>query len=343
MNPELRNTCSVLRAACWVTVRCLMVAALAFVVASATAAGQVPQGSRYALIIQGASGEEQYAKLHRQWATDLGATLRDRFRYGAANVVTIAEQPLAGETRSSADNVKAAVARLAKALTPSDQLMVFFIGHGTTTGGDAKFNLIGPDLTIAEWKALFDQIPAKLVVVDTTSGSFPFLAGLAAKDRIVITATNSPSQQFHTQFPDAFLQALGSTDTDLDKNNRLSVLEIFTQATRIVKQFYEQKGTMATETAVFDDNGDGKGQMAASDGGDGRLAGLTYLDPPAAITTKDPELQKLIARQQALSDQVDELRRKQPLMPAAEFSKQLEALLVELAEVSRDVRRRQTN
>lgn len=300
-------------------------------------------GARYALIIQGASGEEQYAKLHRQWATDLGTALRERFRYGVANVTMLAEQPLAGETRSTAENVRATVSRFAKSLTAADQLTVFFIGHGTTTGGDAKFNLIGPDLTIAEWKTLFDPIRAKLVVIDTTSGSFPFLAGLAAKDRIVITATNSPSQQFHTQFPDAFLQALTSTDTDLDKNNRLSFLELFTQTSRLVKQYYEQKGTMATETALFDDNGDGKGQLTASDDGDGRLAGLTYLDPPAAITTKDPELQKLIVRQQALTDQIDDLRRRQGTMPAAEFSKQLEALIVELAEVSRDVRRRQGN
>jgi hypothetical protein len=298
---------------------------------------------RHALIVQGASGEEQYAKLHRQWATDLATALRERFRYPASNIVTLAEQPIAGETRSTAENVRAAVGRLAKSLAPADQLTVFFIGHGTGDGADAKFNLIGPDLTIAEWKALLDQLQGTLIVVDTTSGSFPFLAGLAAKDRIVITATNSPSQRYHTQFPDAFLQALSSTDTDLDKNNRLSYLEIFAQATRLVKQHYEQKGTMATEVAVFDDNGDGKGQMAASDGGDGRLAGLTYLDPPPVIATSDPELQKLLARQQVLTDQIDDLRRRQGAMPAAEFTKQLEALLVELAEVSRDVRRRQGN
>jgi hypothetical protein len=318
---------------------------LAATIAPATLAGRqaAASGDRYALIIQGASGEEQYAKLHRQWTTDLATALRDRFRYGNGNVTTIAEQPLANELRSTADNVRAVIGRLAKSLTPADQLTVFFIGHGTTTGGDAKFNLIGPDLTIAEWKALLDPVRAKLVVIDTTSGSFPFLAGLAARDRIVITATNSPSQQFHTQFPDAFLRALSSTDTDLDKNNRLSFLELFAQTSRLVKEYYEQKGTMATETALFDDNGDGKGQLAASEGGDGRLAGLTYLDPPAAITTKDPELQKLIVRQQALTEQIDDLRRRQGTMPAAEFSKQLEGLLVELAEVSRDVRRRQGN
>lgn len=316
-------------------------AALTLAFASALSAPAAPaaaEGARFALIVQGASGEEQYAKLHRQWATDLATVLRDRFRYGAANVIVLAEQPLTGETRSTAESVRAALARLAKTVTAGDQLLVFFIGHGTGDGDDAKFNLIGPDLTIADWKALLDPIPGQSVVVDTTSSSFPFLGGLAAKDRIVITATSSSSQRFHTTFPDAFLRALSSADTDLDKNNRLSLLEVFTQASRLVKQHYDQKGTMATEVAVFDDDGDGKGRNATVEGPDGRVAGLTYIDPPPVIATSDLELQTLLARQQALTEQIDSLRRRQATIPEAEFTRQLEALVLELAVVSRDVR-----
>lgn len=300
-------------------------------------------GARFALVIQGASGEEQYAKQHRAWTTELVSILRDRFRYPAANVVTLAEQPAADETRSTADNVRAAVARLGKVMTAADQLVVVFIGHGTGDGADAKFNLIGPDLGVADWNGLLKSIPGRLAVVDTTSGSFPYLAGLAAPERVVVTATNSASQRFHTTFPDAFLKALTSGEADLDKNGRLSMLEAFTHASRLVKQYYEQKGTMATETAVIDDNGDGKGRVAATDGTDGSVAALTYLDPPPVITTSDPELQKLLTRQQALTEQIDDLRRRRATLAEAEFSQQLEALLLDLAEVSSQVRRRQAN
>ena len=68
------------------------------------------------------------------------------------------------------------------------------------------------------------------------------------------------------------------------------------------------------------------------------MAGLTYIDPPPVIATTDPELQKLLARRQALTEQIDALRRRQATMPEAEFTRQLEALIVELATVSRDVR-----
>jgi hypothetical protein len=301
------------------------------------------QGGRYALLIQGASGEEQYAKQHRAWLDGLAGVLRDRMGYDASAVTVMAEQPRAGESRATAENVRVEVARLAKTLTPSDQLLVVFIGHGTAQGQEAKFNLIGPDLSVADWSALLKPVRATLAVVDTTSGSFPYLAGLAAPGRVVVTATNTYAQQFHTVFPDAFVRALTDADADQDKNSRISLLEAFTYASRLVREHYEQKGTMATETAVLDDTGDGKGRLATAEAPAGSAAALLYLDAPKVATSADPELQKLLTRQQALTDQVDDLRRRRSSMSDDDFTRQFEALLAELAEVSRDVRRRSGN
>lgn len=301
------------------------------------------QGGRHALLIQGASGEEQYAKQHRAWLDSLAGVLRDRMGYDASAVTVMAEQPRAGESRATAENVRVEVARLAKTLTSSDQLLVVFIGHGTAQGQEAKFNLIGPDLSVADWSALLKPVRATLAVVDTTSGSFPYLAGLAAPGRVVVTATNTFAQQFHTVFPDAFVRALTDADADQDKNNRISLLEAFTYASRLVREHYEQKGTMATETAVIDDTGDGKGRLASADLPTGGAAALLYLDAPKVATSADPELQKLLTRQQALTDQVDDLRRRRASMSEEDFTRQFEALLAELAEVSRDVRRRSGN
>lgn len=310
--------------------------------AASPASGQtaVEQGGRHALLIQGASGEEQYAKQHRAWLDSLAGTLRDRFGYDPAAVTVIAEQPREGETRATAESVRAALARLASSLTEADQLLIVFIGHGTAQGQDAKFNLIGPDLSVSDWRALLAPVRATLAVVDTTSGSFPYLAGLAAPGRVVVTATSTYAQQFHTVFPDAFARALVDPDADQDKNGRMSLLEAVTHAARLVREHYEQKGTMATETAVIDDTGDGKGRPVAAEAPAGSTAALWYLDAPRVATSADPEIQKLLTRQQALTDQVDALRRRRASMPEDEFDRQFEALLAELAEVSRDVRRR---
>jgi hypothetical protein len=297
-------------------------------------------GERYALLVQGASGEEQYAKLHRQWLDSLAGTLRDTFGYERSHVVVIAEQPREGETRATAENVRTAVAGLASTMTASDQLLVVFIGHGTGQAEDAKFNLIGPDLAVSEWASLLKSVRGTMAIVDTTSASFPYLAGLAAPGRVVVTATNSYAQRFHTVFPDAFARALVDADADQNKDGRISILEAFTHASRLVQQHYEQRGTMATETAVIDDTGEGKGRLATVEAPPNSAAALWYLNAPRVATSSDPETQKLVARQQALTAQVDELRRRQSSMAADEFARQLEVLLTELAEVSREVRRR---
>ena len=42
-----------------------------------------------------------------------------------------------------------------------------------STAREAKFNLVGPDLSSAEWAALLKPLPGQIVVVNTTAASFP--------------------------------------------------------------------------------------------------------------------------------------------------------------------------
>lgn len=298
------------------------------------------QGERYAVLVQGASGEDQYATLHRQWIDSLAKLLVDRFKIDKSHVSLLTEQPRDGEQRSTAENVKAVFAGLAKQLKADDFLFVLLIGHGGGQGDEAKFNLVGPDLSVADWAALLKPIAGRMAIVDSTSASFPYLKGLAAPGRVVITATNSNAQRFHTFFPDAFIRALTAEDADVDKNGRISLLEAFTYASRLVAQHYEQENHMVTEHAVFDDTGDGVGRDAAGKGPGGTIAGLTYLDAVALPTSSDPAIQQMLERQKVLTEQVDELRRKRPTMKPDDFDREFEKLIIELSLVSRDVRRK---
>ncbi len=97
---------------------------------------------------------------------------------------------------------------------------------------------------------------------------------------------------------------------------------------------------MATEHALLDDNGDGVGRQADAKGPDGSIAALTYLDTPVVPTSSDPETQRLLVRQRELTAQIDDLRRGESSMPADEYQRQFEALMTELATVSRQVRQR---
>jgi len=316
------------------------VACLGALVLLLTPAAAAAQTDRYALLVQGASGEDQYATVHRAWLDDLASLLRDELGFDPAKVLVLAETPGPGETRATADAVAAAFDRLAAEVGQDDLLFVMLIGHGSGQGPDAKFNLIGRDLTVSEWSALVDRIRGRIAFVDATSSSYPYLAGLSKPGRVVVTATRSATQRYHTQFGGAFVAALRGEAADADKNQRISLLEAFTHASRLVSLYYEEAGTMATENASFDDTGDGVGRTVEEEGPDGDLAALTYLDVPELPTSSDPEVQALINRQAALTAEIDELRRNRAAMGEATFALEFERLIIELSLVSRDVRRR---
>ena len=54
----------------------------------------------------------------------------------------------------SAENVRKAFAEVRKQVGRDDLLVVVLLGHGTYDGDVAKFNLVGPDLTAADWATL---------------------------------------------------------------------------------------------------------------------------------------------------------------------------------------------
>lgn len=304
-------------------------------------AGAAAQQARHAVIIQGASGEPGFAKQHRGWLDALATTLRDKFKLAPADLTVMAEQAGDGEQRATADNVRATFGRLASSLQSTDVLFVMLIGHGTADTTGAKFNLVGPDLTVEDWRAVLTPIKARVVFVNSSSASFPFAAGLTGDRRIIITATSTIAQRYATMYADAFIQALNADAADLDKNDRISMWEAFFYSSRLVKQYFEQKGQLVTERPLLEDNGDGKGRDAMSaTGEDGTLSTMTYLDAVQGGKATDPALQMLLQKQELLTEQVDALKRKKTTMPAAEYDAAWEKLMIELATVGAEIRAR---
>jgi hypothetical protein len=302
-------------------------------------AAPVWAGERYAVIVSGASGGEKYAAQQQKWRTDLSAALRNTFVFSEANVVTLAEEG-ANASKATAENVRKLLGDLRRRLTRDDLLLVIMIGHGTFDGESAKFNLVGPDLTAAEWKGLLDGIPGRLVVVNTTESSYPFLEELSNRGRVIVTATDSVAQRFATVFPEHFVRALSDFSSDFDKNGRVSVWEAFAAASTAVKHYYEQRGQLSTERPVLDDNGDKVGREAQAPGPDGTLARTTYLDAEPGTITADVALAGLQRRLSALQTQLEELKGQKDTLPPEEYEQQLERVLVELSRVARQIRQR---
>ena len=206
-------------------------------------------------------------------------------------------------------------------MTRDDLLFIVLIGHGTFDGVDAKFNLVGADLESAQWAELVAGLPGRVVVVNTSSASFPFIERLTGDRRVVITATDSVAQRFDTVFPDYFIKAFRSDAADIDKNDRISIWEAFIAATGDVRRHYQRRGQLATERALLDDNGDGVGRDAGGTGDDGSLASHVYLDEPLpGAQPTDEVLLKLLQKRAALETDLDELKVRRSFLRAARVS-----------------------
>jgi hypothetical protein len=295
---------------------------------------------RYALVVAGATGGEEYAVQYAKWCEALSATLLERMKLNPANLVTLSEGAPA-ELVSSAANVRRVLARFRDGMDRNDLLLVVLIGHGTFDGLDAKFNLVGPDLESAEWGALLKPLPGRVVVVNTTAASFPFLERLAGARRIVISATDSAAQRYDTVFPEYFVAALADPSADIDKNGRISMWEAFAAASAGVRRHYQQRGQLTTERALLDDNGDGIGNEAITPREDGSAASRTYLDEPIpGAAPTDDVLLKLLQRKATLEAEVEDLKIRRTFLAAGEYAREFERIMIELARVSHDVRAR---
>jgi hypothetical protein len=293
---------------------------------------------RYALIVSGAAGGENYAQDYAKWRAALVESLKTR-RVPAEHITVLAESAEAPGDRATRENVRRVLAALKAKVAPEDVLLIVLIGHGTYDGNIAKFNLVGPDIDSAEWGSLLQGTSSRLVLVNTTGSSFPFLAELSGRNRVIVTATDSAAQRFDTVFPQYFVEALEMEAADLDKNSRISVWEAFSYASTAVRQYYEQRGQLSTERPLIDDNGDKVGKEAGAPGPDGAIARATYLDAdqvPAAGA--DPALVALQRRKAALELEIEDMKAKKGGMPLEEYEQQLEKLLVELARIDKEIR-----
>ncbi len=305
------------------------------------------QSSNYALIVSSASGNSEFKEKFWKWSSQMVQVLKDEMRIPRENIVLLTEDP---GMNPALVNAKATKAELAKAFDglvarmPSDgQLLVFLIGHGSFDGVDYKFNLVGPDATAAELKAWLDRFEKRRVVlVSSTPCSGVLTKTLGRNGRVVITATKSEFESNDTIFGQFFVEAFKNKAADTDKNADVSMLEAYLYTAQRVEAWYKEQGRLATEHPLLEDNGDGVGVARPSPAnGEGLLAAkLSLRAPAAAVTpagTSSPELQALGAEKQRLEGAIQDLKYKKATVPEAEYNKQMESLLIQLAQTNQKI------
>ena len=303
-----------------------------------------PQTSKYAVILTGPTVGEQNENQFRQWAFSLHDILVRDYGYSSRRITLLyadgRTDMTGGERVDGATDragIEAALAELAGQVVAGDQITLYLIGHGSGAAEEAKFNIVGPDITGTEFAALLDQFRQQdVVIVNTTSASYGFSAMLSAEGRVVISSTRSPSERYDPVFSRYFIEALDNRNGDRDKNNRVSMLEAFEYAKASVEQWYEEQGRLASEHAGLDDNGDAMFALdPASDAGDGRLAEIAYIDTLVDDSEGLSEAAlQLKAKVQELERSVFILRGRKADYLEADYWQRMQDLLVDLARTT---------
>jgi hypothetical protein len=312
-------------------------------------AAPVGAQTSHLLVIVGLAGDEANATLFHGWASRLVGAARER-GLDPDSIVYLGEDPARDPARisgrSTREGIEAAADRLAARARPGDLVFFVLIGHGSSSRGETRFNLPGPDLGTSEFVGLASRFGAQRVVfVNTASASGGFAAALAGRDRVVVTATKTDAERNQTRFAEFFVEALAGADGDLDKDGRVSMLEAFAYARQKVAQTYETDGQLLTEHAMLEDNGDGKGsETPGQPGADGALARTLFMESAGgadagAIT--DPALKALHEERRAIEDRIAALKAAREKTDPAQYAQEMEKLLIELARKTREIRERE--
>jgi hypothetical protein len=310
--------------------------------AGAPALRQSAEGSTHVLLVTGLSGEPRFAAAFHAAAASIYDAAKARWVRSDSSLMYLAEDPAQDPVRirgrATRDAVAAAIAAMTARSAPGDVVLIVLLGHGSGQGADSRLSLPGPDATAADFATWLGPLSGRIVVlVNASSGSGDFVAALSGKDRIVVTATKSAMERNEITFGDQFARALVSESADADRDGRVTVLEAFDYARREVARGYETKHLLATEHALLDDDGDGKGSSTPGAApGDGALA-RTVAFGTAPLPT-DPKVAGLFAERRALEGQVDALRRRKTTMDSTAYERELERLLLEIATRSAAIR-----
>jgi hypothetical protein len=297
----------------------------------------VATGRPTVVVVVGAAGAVQFEKPFHEWADRWLAAAKT----AGHNAISIGRD---AEDSKEDDRTHLHVALQAAAKETNAELWIVLIGHGTFDRREAKFNLRGPDVSAKELAEWLKPVVRPTAVVNCAAASAPFLVALTGQNRVIIAATKSGSEQNFARFGDFLSQAIVDPKADLDKDDQTSLWEAYLAAARRTAEFYSTDGRLLTEHALLDDSGDGLGVRADQFRGllpieetpdgkplDGQRAHQWHLVRNANDIALPPDVLK---KRNELELAILQLRDRKSKLQSDEYLRDLERLLIELAELN---------
>nr|WP_271981922.1 hypothetical protein [Granulosicoccus sp.] len=272
----------------------------------------------YGVVVSGLGGESQYTE---QFAA-AGKVVFDSLQSLDVedDLIVYLDETATRET------ILAAIDDVASRIKPDEPSVfsLFFIGHGNADSDGWRFNVSGPDVTSEDLVASLNPIVAsEQLVVLATSASGAALDILAQPQRVVVTATKSGGENNAVKFPEFMAQAMRVSEADYDRNEILTIAEVFRFAQNRTAEYYEQQKLLAPEHA--------------------RLKGESAVDIPIALlgslknAKDDPAVASLLDERLVLEDAFKLLKRAKTTLTSTEYYTRLEQLLLKIARLQQSI------
>ncbi len=293
------------------------------------------------IVVVGAGGSDDYQQQFETWATNWKSAITSAGASGPDFVCIGSEDNPTGQ-----NDLQRLEQELASLGDATSELWVVLIGHGTDDGKVSKFNLRGPDLSAEQLHQWLIDMKARTIVVNCASSSGGFVGKLKHPNRVVITATKSSAQRNFARFGEYLSTAIDDPAYDLDKDLQTSLLEAVVAASSQTQEFYLQETRLATELAMIDDNGDGKGtpsdwfqgtravKKSKANEPDGFVSNQVFLirrGTEAKLTIEQRETREKLERELEL------LRQKKDALGEATYYQSIEPVLLKLAKLYQSV------
>ncbi|MFK8078061.1 MAG: hypothetical protein AB8B84_15850 [Granulosicoccus sp.] len=272
----------------------------------------------HAIVVTGLGGDAHYSEQFSNTGTVVYDSLQT-LDVDADRVVFL------DETATKNDILKAINDVYPRIEEPSVAVFyLFLIGHGNADSEGWRFNVAGPDLTTADIVAALNPLSSvQQLIVLASSASGAALEILSQPGRVVVTATKSGGEINAVRFPEYLAEALRSPQSDIDRNEILTIAEAFRYAESRTVEYYEQQNLLAPEHA--------------------RLRGDNATDIPLALlgslkdASKEPEVAALLAERLVLESRFKTLKEAKPSMSKPDYYQELEVLLLEIARLQQSI------
>ena len=271
------------------------------------------------LIVSGLGGDPEFQLAFDEQAEDI---------YQSALDLGLAEsqlQRLSGSDASK-ENILSALQNINA--SENDLVQLHLIGHGSFDGNDYKLNIPGPDITANELAEALNEVGGKQMIALMTSASGGAMESLKKENRLVITATRTGLQKNASVFSRYWAEGTGLSTVDLNKNEIISVAELYAYTTAQVTDYYEREGLIASEASLIE----GGNSL------DPNLFSVSRIGQLASASLS-AEAEALVAERANVEVKLSELSSRRQQLTDDEYFSELQDLMLELGLLQQQIDR----